>query len=78
MKKRPPVEVGERKENSSESNNCKGNEFQNPEEDTSPRPAYLRGVGSGGGGLKGKKKSYPGHNSISFSSMCRERSSGEK
>lgn len=24
------VEVGEIKENSSESNNCKGNEFQNP------------------------------------------------
>lgn len=48
MKKRPAVEVGERKENSSESNNCKGNEFQNPEEDTSPRPAYLRGWVAGG------------------------------
>lgn len=32
------------------------------------------------GGKKGKKKkaSYPGHNSISFSSKCSERSSGEK
>lgn len=65
----PTVEVGEIKENSSESNNCKGNEFQNPEEDTSPRPPYL--------GVK-KNTSYPGHNSISFSSKCRERSSGEK
>ncbi len=37
----PTVEVGEIKENSSESNNCKGNEFQNPEEDTSSRPPYL-------------------------------------
>lgn len=62
------------KSNSSESNNCKGNEFQNPEEDTSLRPPYL-------GGMKKKKKkqaSYPGHNSISFSSKCSERSSGEK
>lgn len=49
--KRPAVEVEERKENSSESNNCKGNEFQNPEEDTSPRPAYLRG-----GEKEGKKR----------------------
>ena len=65
----PSVEVGEIKENSSESNNCKGNEFQNPEENTSPRPPYLGW---------GKKASYPGHNSISFSSKCRERSSGEK
>lgn len=45
---RPTVEVGEIKENSSESNNCKGNEFQNPEEDTSPRPPYL--------GVKKKQK----------------------
>lgn len=64
----PTVEVGEIKENSSESNNCKGNEFQHPEENTSPRPPYLGG----------KKPSYPGHNSISFPSKCRERSSGEK
>ena len=41
----PTVEVGEIKENSSESNNCKGNEFQNPEENTSPRPPYLGGGG---------------------------------
>lgn len=41
----PTVEVGEIKENSSESNNCKGNEFQNPEEDTSSRPPYLGGGG---------------------------------
>lgn len=56
MKKRPAVEVGERKENSSESNNCKGNEFQNPEEDTSPRPAYLRGGAEWG--AEGKKKKH--------------------
>lgn len=45
----PSVEVEEIKENSSESNNCKGNEFQNPEEDTSLRPPYL-------GGREEKKK----------------------
>lgn len=48
-KTHPTLEVGEIKKNSSQSNNCKENEFQNPEEDTSPRPLYL-------GEVKKKKK----------------------
>lgn len=71
-KTHPTLQVGEIKENSSQSNNCKGNEFQNPEEDPSPRPPYLGEV------KKKKNTSYPGHDSISFSSECKERRSGEK
>lgn len=48
-KTHPTLQVGEIKKNSSQSNNCKGNEFRNPEEDTSPRPPYL-------GEVKKKKK----------------------
>lgn len=42
---------GNKRKHSSESNNCKGNEFQNPEEDTSLRPPYL-------GGKEGRKKRH--------------------
>lgn len=37
----PTVEVGEIKKTAQKVINCKGNEFQNPEEDTSARPPYL-------------------------------------
>lgn len=50
-KTHPTLDVGEIKKNSSQSNNCKGNEFQNPEEDTSPRPPYL-------GEVKEEKKKH--------------------